>query len=222
MNYLREIPEYARRLLIRVATASAILIGIAFFVVARLSGLSAGLNFTISAVFIAGAILEAGYGLYREERTLRAERERELWIDARISRFSGNIPDPGRDKSSMAVTVICEVWTSIDATTSNVGLNVIWRYRKHWWEIWKKNRVYKEGLPPKPGISTEFRRPLRAADAQPIRWQFDFEYVTDRFAKGDPRWFLELVVKTGIPPGTHRIPISLEDSLGPRTNNPPL
>lgn len=222
LNYLSELPDYARRLLIRVDTGSGILLGIVFFLAARPLGLGDGLSFIISAAIIAIAILEAGFALYRQEREMRAEREKELWIDARISKYSANIPDPGPDKMSMSITVLCAVWTSIDATTSNVGLNVIWGYRNHWWEFWKKNRVYKEGLPLVPETTTEFIRSLRAIDPQPIRWQFDFEYVADVIAGEDPHWFLELVVKTGIPPGTYRIPISLEHLAGPRITNPPL
>ncbi len=222
MNYLQAMPDYARRLLWRMDTFCGILIGLIFFIIAVVAGLSQNVTVIVTLAIIVASGMEAGYGLYREERMMRAEREQELWIDARIIKFSGNVPDPGPEKTSMTLTVLCEVWTSIDATTSNVGLNIIWGYRNHWWELWKNDRVYKEGLPPKPETSTEFRKSLRAVDPQPIRWQFDFEYVTDRFVKGNPHWFLELVVKTGIPPGTHRIPISLQDSLGPRVTNPPL
>lgn len=222
MSYLQAIPDYIGRLLWRMDTFCGILAGLIFFIIAVLAGLSQNVTVIVTLAIIVGAALEAGYGLYRQERVMRAKREQELWIDARIARYSANMPDPGPDKMSMTITVLCAVWTSIDATTSDVGLNVIWGYRNHWWEFWKKNRVYKEGLPLVPETTTEFIRSLRAIDQQPIRWEFDFEYVADVLAGEDPHWFLELVVKTGIPPATHRIPISLEHLAGPRVTNPPL
>jgi len=218
-RYVAGLPEWLGRVLIRADTLGGIGLGIVLFLLAALFAQVRGVAMPLGVVFVVLTLLEASYGVYLSEREMRAERERKLWVDAKIARLAANYPDPGPDKVSLGVTVVCEVWTSIDATTSDVGLNVIYMWRDHWWEFWKRGTRRMVGLSPDGQDSTKFRRSIRAADPQPIRWQFNFDYVAER-TDDDPHWLIELVLKTGIPPDTIRV--QLRPEFGPRGGHAPL
>jgi len=194
-SYLSGWPEYLFRTFHRIDLVCGGVIAVLYFFFAGYLPLDNHRGLVTGAIIVA-AFVEAGYGVYREERTTRSEREKKFWVEARIIGFSANEPDPGPTKTSIGVKVLCEIWTSIDVTSDALGLNILWGYRNHWWELWRKDRVAKEGLPPVGEQTTRFRKSLRAADPQPIRWQLDFQYVADRFTADDPHWFLELVIKT--------------------------
>jgi hypothetical protein len=71
-------------------------------------------------------LAEAGYGAYRKERQMRAERERSVRLTARVGSLSANLPDPGPDKVSLSVHVFWEVWTDQDVSTDKMALNLIY------------------------------------------------------------------------------------------------
>ena len=168
-------------------------------------------------------LAEAGYGAYRGERAMRAEREAAVRATAKLGSLSANLPDPGPDKVSLRVHVFWEVWVNQDVSTDRLGLNLIYVYEKPWWQFWKKARRPKTGIPPKGQDDTQYRKRIYASELQPFRDDAIFEYVGDRAEAEEPHWKLELVLIMGMPPGEHRIPIFIDyEEVRKRGTNPPL
>jgi len=166
----------------------------------------------ISVAVTLTLLFEATYGVYREERQMRAERESEVRVAVIPSSWAFNYPDPGPDKVSLRVHVILEVWVKEDVSTDKLALNLIYVYDKPWWKFWKKTRFPKEGIRPNGQDGTQYRRKISADDRQPYRDDgLTFEYVGNRGDKGDPHWLLELVLITGMPVGEHRIPVFIDE-----------
>lgn len=223
LSYFRELPDYAGRLLWRMDTATGIIIGLAFFLIAYLTGLSQNLVVVITVAIIMLSAMEAGYQIYREERTMRSEVEKDVIVKANLSSLAANMPDPGPDKSSLTVEVILEIWVKEDVSTDMLALNLIYVYDRSWWQFWKRTRFPQTGIPAKENKdSTLYRKRIYAQQFQPHRESFTFEYVGDRHIEGDPHWVLELVLTTGVPVGEHRIPIFIDHDLEERRANPPL
>lgn len=221
--YFRELPDYAGRLLWRMDTATGIIIGLAFFLIAYLTGLSQNLVVIITVAIVVLSAIEAGYQIYREERVLRSKLETEVVVKAALSALSANHPDPGSDKSSLMVHVVWEIWVKQDVSTDKLALNLIYVYDKPRWKFWKRTRFPQTGIPAKDQDSTWYRKRISAQRVQPFTDSATFEYVGDRHIEGDPHWELELVLVTGVPAGEHRIPVSINDEKWEeRGTNPPL
>ena len=167
-------------------------------------------------------LAEAGYGAYREERQMRAEREANVRLTAKLGSLSANIPDPGPDRVSLSVHVFWEVWVNQDVSTDKLALNLIYVYEKPWWRFWKRVRFPQKGIPPKGRETTQYRKRIYAGEFQPFKDDAVFEYVGDRMGI-EPHWLLELVLLTGVPMGEHRVPVFIDrDELRSRGTNPPL
>ena len=222
-HYLMELPEYAARCAQRLDLFVGIVAGVVFFLIAVACGLGRAVIIPVTTAIVILAILEAGYGVYREERTMRAEREKHVRVQARLGALSTNTPDPGPDKVSVSAHVFWEIWVDQDVSTDALALNLIYVYDNPWWQFWKRSRVPKMGIPPKGEDTTQYRIRIRADNSQPFRDSAVFEYVSDRREEGDPHWLLELVLVTGVPPGRHCIPVFIDyDELRSRGTNPPL
>lgn len=219
-EYFEGWPEYLGRAFQRVDLICGGVIAVAYFFLADHLGLGNHRN-AVTVVILVLSLIEAGYGVYREERGMRAEREKRVRITAKIGAFAANFPDPGPDKTSIQVRVVWEIWTDQDVATDRLALNMIYKYDRSRWHFWKRTRFPKTGISPKGG-STQYRKSIRVIDPQPFRDAAEFEYVTNRDIEGDPHWLLELVIVTGIPAAVHRIPIAFEDEYGIRGTNPPL
>lgn len=223
MNYLRGIPDYTGRLLFRMDTACGIVLGIVFFVVLTYAGLDQRVNASVAVAIIVLSAIEAGYGLYRKEQTVRSELESNVRVAARLGSYSANIPDPGPDKMSIKVEVFWEVWVKEDVSTDKLALNLIYTYDKPWWQFWKRTRFPQTGIPPNGHDTSHYRKRILASQYQPFKDNGTFEYVEDRATEGDPHWELELVLITGMPAGEHRIPVFIDyEEMRARRTNPPL
>ena len=222
-QYFTELPEYGARCAQRLDLFVGIGVGVVFFLIAVVCGLGRAVIIPVTTAIVILAVLEAGYAVYREERILRAERERHVRVQARLGALSTNMPDPGPDKVSVSAHVSWEIWVDQDVSTDALALNLIYVYDKPWWQFWKLSRVPKTGIPPKGEGTTQYRRRIRANDFQPFRDNAVFEYVSDRREERDPHWLLELVLVTGVPAGKHCIPVFIDyDELRSRGTNPPL
>ena len=223
MRYLTELPEYLGRCLRRIDAICGVAIGIFFFLITYVANVDQRVSITISVAIIIFSLLEAGYGIYRQERIMRAERESHVRLTARLDSLSANMPDPGPDKSSLRVHVSWELWVDQDVSTDKLALNIIYVYRKGWWQFWKRVRYPQAGIPAKDYETTQYRMRIHAGDRQPYKGGAVFEYVGDKMERGDPHWLLELVLVTGMPPGEHRTPVFIDyDELHRRGTNPPL
>ena len=197
--------------------------GVIFFLIAVACGLGRAVIVPVTIAIVILAVVEAGYVVYREERIMRAERERHVRVTARLGALSANIPDPGPGKVSVTAHVFWEIWVDRDVSTDALALNLIYVYDKPWWQLWKRSRVPKMGIPPKGERTTQYRRSIHTNDFQPFQDDAVFEYVSDRREEGDPHWLLELVLVTGVPADKHRIPVFIDyDELRSRGANLPL
>lgn len=222
--YIAWVSEYVSRVLKRLDTAAGIALGIVLFLVLFVAGgVGATLSLQISVGITLVLLFEAAYGVFREERQMRAERERTVKVTAKVGSLSSNIPDPGRDKASLRVQVIWEVWVNQDISTDKLALNVIYVYDKPWWQFWKRTRFPKRRMRREGEDTAQYRKTIRAADNQPFKDHAIFEYVGDREEEGDPHWLMELVLITGMPAGEHRIPVFIDYAeIRSRGTYPPL
>ena len=197
-------------------------VGIIFAIVAYLTSMDTGTVTTFSIGITAVALFLASYGVYREERTMRAEREKNIRVTARLGSCKANIPDPGPNKVSLRVGVVWEVWAKQDVTFDRLALNLIYVYDKHWWQFWKKTRFPQTGIPPIGQDHTQYRQRVNASGPQPFRDDTEFEYVGDS-EDASPHWLLELVLIAGVPVAEYRIPVFIDwDEIRSRGTNPPL
>lgn len=222
--YIVWVGEYVSRVLKRLDTAAGIALGIVLFLVLFVAGgVGATLSLQVSVGITLVLLFEAAYGVFREERQMRAERERTVKVTAKVGSWAMNYPDPGRDKSSLRVHVFWEVWVNQDISTDELALNLIYVYDKPWWKFWKKTRFPKKGIRRKGWDSAQYRKTIRAADDRPFKDDAVFEHVGDREEEGDPHWLLELVLITGMPAGDHRIPVFIDyGEMRSRGTYPPL
>lgn len=221
-DYLQYFSDYAWRCFPRIDFVCGGVLAIVYFFVADHIGLT-NYKTSVVAFIIAFSILEASYGVYRQERIMRAERERNVRVTAKLDSLSQNIPDPGPDKASLSVHVLWEVWVTQDVSTDKLALNLIYVYEKRWWQFWKKTRFPQVGIPPKGQGTTQYRKTYNRNQYQPNHDEATFEYVGDRRKGAEPHWILELVLKTGLPVGEHRIPVFIDwAEIRSRGTNPPL
>lgn len=223
MNYLQGVPHYTGRLLWRMDTVVGILVSLVFFIVAVATGVSQDIIVFVTLAIVVLSAIEAGYGLYREERVMRSRLEQNVRVTAKLGSFSANVPDPGPQKVSIKAGVQWEVWVKEDVSTDQVALNIIYTYDKPWWKIWKRTTFPQKGIPPDGADSTLYRKRINANETQPFKGSATFEFVGDRYIEGDPHWELELVLITGMPAGVHRIPVYIDyEEMQSRGTNPPL
>ena len=224
MSYFSLFPEYSRRWLLRADTAGGILVGLIWFVIAMLINISGETALRVGLGILALVVVESGYGVFREERTMRAEREQKTVVKASLtSQAVDHPPIPG--KFSLQIGVKWEVWTDQNLSTDQLGLNLIYTYSKRWWQFWKRSRIPVVGIPPKGASSTHYRRliPADSGATQPLTEHVMFEYVGDRPSGQESGFLLELVLKTGMPPAVYRVPIFIDwDQIHSRGTNPPL
>ena len=196
-------------------------VGVIYFLIAYfLSITDAETTATVTVVLVAGGLLFGAYGGYREERTMRRDREQDVRVTATLGSLATNIPDPGPDRTSLTVQVIWEVWGSRDILTDRLALNLIHVYEKPWWRFWKETRFPQTGIPPQ-GQGTHYRKQISANRL--FSDQASFVYITDRDGEADPHWELELVLITGMPHDEYRIPVFIDwDEIHSRGTNPPL
>ena len=134
-------------------------------------------------------------------------RERRVVVSASVGSWEQNAPDPGPSKFSIKVRVQWSVWFEQDVYTDQIGLNLVLVHRRRWWRFWRIKRTVMRSIPRKGHDSTEYREALRFGMNQPFSDYAEFEYVGDRPKQGDG-FELVLVLKTGVPPGEHRILVS--------------
>lgn len=142
---------------------------------------------------------------------MRARRETDIRIAARIGAITQKYPGPGPDKVRLTVELVWEVWTNQNLATDRLALNLIHVYDRHWWEVWKRRRIPQTGLPEKGAETTEYRRRIHASQDQPIRTNTTFEYAGDREGSEKFHWEFQLVLVLGVPHITLRCPIFLHN-----------
>ncbi len=167
--------------------------------------------------------LSTPFMAFRKVKSERDALQRNVRITAYIGAMAVNYPDLGPDKVSLHVSVSWEVWTNQDIWTDRLALNLIDVYERKWWVPWRKTRFPKVGIPPKGQDSTQWRHPINTGSAslQPATFCTHFEWVGDRKRPDAHHFELELVLVTGIPIGTHRIPVDVIPLQG-RGATPPL
>ncbi len=221
-DYFRYFPEYFGRCFRRIDFICGGVIALVYFFVADCIGLASQKTYVVIAI-VALSVLEASYGVYRQERIMRAEWEKNIKITARQGAISVNFPNPGSDKVSLSVHVLWEVWVNQDISVDSLGLNLIYVYKKHWWQLWKRTSVPQVGIPPKGLGTTQYRRKYYANQIQPNHDEAVFEYIGDRKKAAKASFTLELVLTTGVPVGKYRIPVFTDwDEIRKRGTNPPL
>lgn len=222
MQHFRYLPNFLYEVAHKVAFYVSIGVGIIFAILAFLASMEAGSVATISVGITAVALFLASYGVYREERRLRAEKENIIRVTARLSAYSANVPDLGPNRVRMRVRVFWEIWTEQDITFDKLGLNLIHMYDKHRWQFWRRTRFPQIGIPPIGQDSTQYRKRVNASDPQPFKDDAEFDYVADS-GDASPHWLLELVLVAGTPIGEYRIPVFIDwDEINKRGTYPPL
>jgi len=223
-KYFRYLPSYAAhafRLL------DLILGGITLVIILLLAKVLGAQPQTLGLITVAVVSLvvwESGYRAYREEREVRAERESNIRVEAKLSSIAVNVPDPGPDKVSLRAEVYWEMWVDRVVTLNEMGLNVIYVYDKPRWKFWKNTRFPKTGIPRKGQDTTQFRLTIDEMMGRPYHDIATFEYVADKEASAEPHWLLEFVIKTGMPIGNYRVAIAppTREELLLRGTHPPL
>ncbi len=222
-EHFAHLPDFLYRALHKLDLYVGVGAGIVFLVIAFL--LSIGEQAVVTGTVAIAAILVffSGYSVYREERQMRTERERNIRVTARAGSWAINHPDPGHGRASINVRIFWEVWVSREAVaTDKLALNLIYVYDKPWWQFWKKTRFPQKGIPQKGRETTQYRVMIDPNDNQPFKGDAIFEYIGES-AETDPHWLLELVLITGMPAGEHRIPIFIDyDEMRSRGTYPPL
>jgi hypothetical protein len=196
-------------------------VGLAFVGLALITGrgaVTAALGIlaieTITFAFVA-------YGVYREERAMRAKHEAEVTVTVRVGSQAINYPDPGRGKWSISLHVLWEIWVQRDISTDRLGLNIIYRFKRKPWQLWKKREVPFKGIPPK-GKTTEYRRTIYMGGMQPFKDSADFEFVSD-IPHDAADFRCELVLHTGVPRARYSALAAVDwNEIRARGTNPPL
>lgn len=136
--------------------------------------------------------------------------ENKVRVTANISNVWRSSPGPDDDKVELTVGVIWESWSAEDVLVDRLALNLIYGYRKGWWQFWKKGKRPITAIPPDGQSNYYYRMRLRADHMQPGFGFASFEYVADRDSSAEARWLLELVFITAIPKTEHRFPFSID------------
>jgi hypothetical protein len=222
-EYFAQLPEYGVRCAQRLDLFLGIVAGVAFYLVAVACGLGRSVIVPVTIGIMVLGALEAGYGVYRQERIIRAEREAKIRLSASPGSQSWNYPDPGPDKVSLKTHVYWEIWADVDISTAKICLNIIGVRRKTWWQVWRLFKPREErllGLPPKGQDDFTYRKSFRAIDPQPIRDDAEFEYHGPFDWDKDGYWRWELVLLTGSPDG--RFSAEVDARLHERGSRKPL
>ena len=244
LNYFRELPDYLWRLLWRMDTFCGILIGLIFFIVAVVAGLSQNLTVMVTLAIIAVSALEAGYGLYRQERAIRAERESLVTILPRLKRTLYTI-EMEKDLS-LDASVDWEIWANEPVWTDEIALVLSVE------EIWQRFKFFTKttvtplvrlppDVDPEIGVDSWHRehyqyRHLVSQDAQPLKGSARF-YIENFWVSDEPRpsgpiviskstmkgrhrrkgllkYSFELVLNTRSPEGIYRVPVNIDRVRG--------
>ena len=216
-------PDYLYRAASKLDLYVGVGAGILFLLVAYFTSIDQQTVATATVSIVALSFFMAGYGVYRDERELRAERDSALRMTAELVSLAANTPDPGPDRTRLTVQVLWEMWVQQDVSTDKLALNLIYVYDKPWWRFWKKTRFPQKGIPPNMRDHNQYRKLLSATKPQPIKDSARFDYIAERNMPGDPHWLLELVLITGMPKGEYRIPVYIDyDKIQSRGTHPSL
>jgi len=199
--------------------------GIIFVIFAYLTSMDTRTITTLTVAIIGLSLLLAAYGVYHEERAMRSKLEERVRIAARVSRQVKNIPDPGKDKESLEVHLVWDMWAREETATDQLALNLIYVYEKHWWQFWEKAKSPKFGMSRNGQESIQYRRIIGISAAQqPDRDEGVFKWAGDKKTLRGVRGFeLELVLVTGMPPGRYSVPVAIDwKEIRSRGSNPPL
>ncbi len=128
-SHFSDLPDFLYAVVHKLGLYIFVGVGIIFLLIAYfLSITDAETTLTVTIVIATVALFFAAYGVYREERTMRRDREQDVRVTATLGSLSANMPDPGPDKVSLAVRVIWEVWANRDVSTDKLALNLIYVY----------------------------------------------------------------------------------------------
>lgn len=227
VGYFGFISEYIGAILRRWDTACGIVIGLITLAL-FLAGVGVKLSLIIPLVATGGLFIEATYGVYRVERSMRSKLERSIRIETRVGSYSQNYPDPGEDKVSIKVFLQWEMWAKVETVTDQLALNVIYVYKKRFWQFWRKRKSPKFGMTRNDQASNQYRHTLPPPGAlQPHKDEGTFTWVGDRKEVRALHGFeLELVLVTGMPVSRYSQPVSIHwgkvGSIESREANLPL
>lgn len=204
-DYFRQLPKYAGRFLQHVDFFSGLAIGVVFFLIALVLSLDRAVVVTVTAIIILASLLEAGYGVYRQERVRRAERDAAVRIRARPSSMSYETSDRS---IRLDARVRLEIWLYVDIATDSISLNVIKIKDEPWCKIWRRGAEET----PLIGILLEgqdaftYRQRFSTSMLMPITE--DLRFVLDQeLPESFSELRFELVLVTGSPVGRYYAPL---------------
>lgn len=121
--YIAWVGEYVRRVLLRLEAGVGIALGIGLFLVLfAVGGVGATLSVQISVGITLILLLEATYGVFREEREMRAERETLVRLAARPARYRLEVTI--ERQLSLDAQVHWEIWADDSVWTDEIALVV--------------------------------------------------------------------------------------------------
>ncbi len=161
-GYFRFLPDYARAIMRRWNTACGIVIGIGSVVFLAVFNVGEPRTVVIVTLSIMAVLLaEATYGVYRTEHAMRSEFEKSVRISAKVDSWAQNYPDPGKDKESLEVHLLWEMWATETTATDQLALNLIYVFKKRWWRFWGK------GKSPQYGMTRKVKTRISTVSSQP-------------------------------------------------------
>ena len=199
LEYFRYVGEYSRRVLRRMSTAVGVLLGLGAIVAAVLFGWTIETVGAIEVTILLVVGVEAAYGVFRQERSARAQWEQQASLIAKPASLAWNLRNPAPDEVDFEITVVFEIWTSIDLNTSEMVLNVI-GISEASRKLWRKRgpgqrRLF--GVRPRGQDTAIFRQAIREADAQPYSGEAVFDWRGTFEWKGPVQF--ELAIRIGMP-----------------------
>ena len=199
VEHFRYMGEYSRRVLRRMSTAVGVVVGLGAIAAAVIFDWKAETVAVIEVIILLVVGVEATYGVFRQERSARAEREQQASLIAKPASLAWNLRNPAPDEVDFEITVVFEIWTSIDLNTSELVLNVVGvsgASRKFWRKRGPgRRRLF--GVRPRGQDTAIFRQAIRAVDAQPYSGEAVFDW-RGKFEWKGPVQF-ELAIRIGTP-----------------------
>lgn len=220
-SYSRYLPEYLRRVLWRVDALLGVVVGVVLVVVDLALSLEGSVVLKTGLAVLGFVFLEAGYGVFREERATRAEREKQVRLVARPDSLAINMRRPAPDEVDIQAHISFEVWTDKDIHTSGLVLNLLEVQQRPWWKVWQIGQTRTKrllGLRPVDQDTALYRKTIRAVQPQPYEGSVEFDWRGKLVWRGEP--ILELVLITGQPEGELRAVV--DPRLGERGSTAPV
>jgi hypothetical protein len=212
-SHFDSLPEYAYRIAHKLDLYVGIAAGVIFLLVAYFTSIDEHTVATVTVVIAAASLSLSGYGVYREEREMRASREDAVRLEITVGSWSW-LGDARRiDFSSYLQWT---VWVDQQTHLSEIELTVFGLKDGSWRTAWRRRRERLYGLAPKSLDSDEedrgkedyrYRRNIKHEDC-PFDDGGHFEHSFSAGSYGNHEF--ELAVKSGSPAGWHVTKVAVD------------